>query len=162
MVLAAVSAFVVTNYDNFVPMSVLAKAVNRNSFGMDAVEMFAARTIAPVNVPIPFGYVIGVLIIGGAAIFALSKHSRTSTDLVERSLIAGGFVFGAYLLAFGAWTWTWYYVFNWYVATFLLALASVSVANRFRAAAVVPLVILIGLMLWSGADFGNARRETRE
>ena len=49
MVFAAVSAFVVTNYDNFVPMSVLAKAMNRNSFGMAAVELFAARTIAPVT-----------------------------------------------------------------------------------------------------------------
>ena len=159
IVFATLSWIIIRHYDNFIPMSILAKSARSSRFGQTAIEEWAAASIAPVNVPIPYGYVIGVLIIGVAAYLALRRLPQTSTPFTERSLLAGAVIFGSYLLLTGAWVWGWYYAFISYVVIFLVASSSIGIYERLRSWAVAPLAILIALLLWSGADFGNNANE---
>jgi len=68
-------------------------------------------------------------------------------------------VFGLYLLFSGAWVWGWHFIFVSYAVTVFLASISIRFFERPTAWQVLPVVVLIALMLWSGLDFGNARNE---
>jgi hypothetical protein len=159
LVLGSVSIFIVSKYDNFVPLSLIAKATNNSTLGIDSIAYFSAGSIAPVNLPVPFGYVPGFLIITLAVVFTLWKPATNDLAVTQRSFAAGMVVFGLYLLFSGAWVWGWHFIFVSYAVTVFLASISIRFFERPTAWQVLPVVVLIALMLWSGLDFGNARNE---
>lgn len=155
----SISAFIVAHYDNFVPMSLAAKAIGRSTFGVVAIKEFSAASIATLNLPIPYGYLVGVIIIALAAGIVMWKPPRTAIKHIEWAIGTGTIFFGIYLLTTGAWAWGWHYVFVSYATSFFLMAASITVAKRFRKQAAVPILALLVLAVWSGAEYGNLKNE---
>ncbi|MEC9293191.1 MAG: hypothetical protein VYC65_02780, partial [Chloroflexota bacterium] len=126
---------------------------------MDRIEGFAASIIGPINIPVPFGYLLGVAVLTMAFVAVFySSYIRRSFRL-ELILSAGIVTFSLYLLLTGASIWGWYYVFVTYVTTYFLLSAALIAIRKYGRWSYAPLIVLVMLALWSGIDYGNRRND---
>ena len=155
----AMATFILHYYDNFIPSSILAKTLNRRLPDIDRIEGFAASFIGPINIPIPFGYILGVAVMVVAFAAVLYSCYKRRSFRLELILFVGLVTFSLYLLLTGASIWGWYYVFVTYVTMYFLLSASLIAIRKYGLWSYAPLIVLVILALWSGIDYGNRRND---
>lgn len=155
----ALAAFILYYYDNLLPSSVTTKAGVGRLPDMDRIEEFAASIVTPINIPVPFGYLVGVAVITAAVGVVFYSSFKLRLRRVDLALAAGAGAFSLYLILTGASVWGWYYVFITYVISYFLVSAALITIRRHGTWSYAPLLVLVGLALWSGVDYGMLRNE---
>ena len=155
----SIIVFIITQFDNLIPMSVQAKSVVPYTLTSDIIEEFAAEIIAPLNLPIPFGYVFGI---GVFALIGVANYTRFRTiDQLPlmRIVIVSGLLFALYLLLSGASIYEWHYAFISVVAVYALIGFAQSLSNKGKIIQIPVLILVIFSLAWSGFEYGTSKNQ---